>query len=468
MPTAGTLQSMRSTTEPELWTRIKNRTTALGWDPAADKALPAGHPHAFDRAYCEHGDRTPAAPHTYDLLDYLPPDAGGGPKGALLRPVSRFMYTIDSTNHSHKFTFSDMQWGRASTAPSSANMNALGMAAYDPTSLRAWVLPSTGSGFWSDRIEYLDFSSGVGVPGRISLGKDYLVYSGTMRFWHRRSTGKRYLVILGYRGISLIDLDAPARGIFAVPLSTAYDELGYPGSGFAEVAPLGCFFSIGPDAKREPGAIYKITPPPGDAMAGAWSVERIIMGGSPPADDSAIGIWKRFHYVEPLRALTWFYSAGGPVYAYRPVGNLHCSLYGQWDARCAGAKFAQFDWERYLQENPDVDAFIAANIALFSGSRIKGAIWHFAIHGDWEQRPAFEWEGGPITLDSLLDQTDWSRYLAENQDVAAHVDAHLADFRSNRKSGAIWHYTHFGAGEGRRIFDLAGQADDRSWLVLDA
>ena len=452
----------------QLWSRIKNRTQALGWDPVADKALPAGHPYAFDRSYCEHGDGTPAAPHTYDLLDYLPPDAGGGAMGAMCRPVSRFMYTIDSTNHAHKFTFEDKRWTRAAVAPCGTNANALGMAAYDPTSKRLWVLPSTSTGFWADALDYLDFSSGVGVPGRVPLGKDFLIQSGTMRFWRQRSSRKRYLVILGHRRLSLIDLDLPSNGVANVALSSAFDELGYPGSGFAEVVPLNCFFALGADAGRDVGAIYKITPPANDAIADTWLVERIIMRGAPPINESANGIWKRFHYVESLRALTWFYAASGPVYAYRPAGILHCGQFGQWDARCAGPGFAQFDWERYLRSNPDVDAYVGASLALFSGSRFRGAAWHYVVHGAWELRPAFDWAGQPISVDRLLDRVDWPRYLTENVDVASYVDAHLEDFFGSRANGAIWHYSKFGVIEARSIFNEAGIPDDLHWLVASA
>lgn len=72
---------------------------------------------------------------------------------------------------------------------------------------------------------------------------------------------------------------------------------------------------------------------------------------------------------------------------------------------------------------------------------------HYNLHGVWEGRSA-----GPA-----FDRFDGGRYLAENPDVAAYVDAHLPDFLGSRSNGAIAHYVIFGGGEGRAAADLLGQ-----------
>ena len=73
------------------WTRIKDRTNALSWNPARRQCIARPIRTMGTANYGEHGDGTPGAPHTYDLVTYLPPEAVGG-KGALLFPVSRFAY----------------------------------------------------------------------------------------------------------------------------------------------------------------------------------------------------------------------------------------------------------------------------------------------------------------------------------------------------------------------------------------
>lgn len=80
---------------------------------------------------------------------------------------------------------------------------------------------------------------------------------------------------------------------------------------------------------------------------------------------------------------------------------------------------------------------------------------HYNLYGVWEGRSA-----GPV-----FDAYDGNRYLQENIDVAAYVDAHVADFLGSRSNGAIAHYVIYGANEGRTAFDLEGNAFDLTFLV---
>ncbi len=77
---------------------------------------------------------------------------------------------------------------------------------------------------------------------------------------------------------------------------------------------------------------------------------------------------------------------------------MHYNLYGVWEGRSAGPKFDQFDGNRYLAENPDVAAYVDAYIADFLGSRTNGAIAHYVIYGSNEQRVAYDSGGGAIDL----------------------------------------------------------------------
>ena len=113
----------------------------------------------------------------------------------------------------------------------------------------------------------------------------------------------------------LFDVDN-LTGLRAPPMATPFPEFG-EGHGLAWCAPLGCFFVKPANYPADSANIlYKIIPPT-NPLTGTWAMETITLSG---VTGSANGIWKRFHYAEALRALTWFYKANGPVYAYRPMG----------------------------------------------------------------------------------------------------------------------------------------------------
>ncbi len=82
---------------------------------------------------------------------------------------------------------------------------------------------------------------------------------------------------------------------------------------------------------------------------------------------------------------------------------LHYNLFGVWEGRAAGPKFDTFDGNRYLADNPDVAAYVDAHVADFLNSRSNGAIAHFVIYGSNEQRTVFDSTGQPISFDYAVD-----------------------------------------------------------------
>lgn len=80
----------------------------------------------------------------------------------------------------------------------------------------------------------------------------------------------------------------------------------------------------------------------------------------------------------------------------------HYNLYGVWEGRSAGPKFDHFNGDRYLQDWPDVAAYIDNNLGDFLGSRSNGAIAHFIIYGASEQRTAYDLTGAPIDVGYVL------------------------------------------------------------------
>ena len=75
---------------------------------------------------------------------------------------------------------------------------------------------------------------------------------------------------------------------------------------------------------------------------------------------------------------------------------MHYNLYGVWEGRSAGSTFDKYDGNRYLKDNPDVAAYVDANVKDFLGSRVNGAIAHYIIYGANESRTGYDSNGQAI------------------------------------------------------------------------
>ncbi|MFO1200434.1 MAG: Ig-like domain-containing protein [Burkholderiaceae bacterium] len=81
----------------------------------------------------------------------------------------------------------------------------------------------------------------------------------------------------------------------------------------------------------------------------------------------------------------------------------HFNLFGVWEGRSPGPAFDRFDGNAYLAQYPDVAAYVDAHVADFLGSRSNGAIAHFILYGAAEGRGAVDLVGQPIRLDYEID-----------------------------------------------------------------
>ncbi len=81
---------------------------------------------------------------------------------------------------------------------------------------------------------------------------------------------------------------------------------------------------------------------------------------------------------------------------------LHYNLFGVWEGRSAGPIFDAYDGNRYLRDNPDVAAYVDAYVDDFLGSRTNGAIAHFVIYGANEGRKAYDTAGNPIDMEIFI------------------------------------------------------------------
>ena len=80
----------------------------------------------------------------------------------------------------------------------------------------------------------------------------------------------------------------------------------------------------------------------------------------------------------------------------------HYNLFGVWEGRSGGPAFDHFDGNRYLVDNPDVAAYVDANLSAFLGSRSNGAIAHFVIYGSNEGRLAYDTTAHLVDLGYVL------------------------------------------------------------------
>ena len=115
-------------------------------------------------------------------------------------------------------------------------------------------------------------------------------------------------------------------------------------------------------------------------------------------------------------------------------------------AAAGAAPNAWFDPVYYANKWADLKALNLDAATLFA---------HYNLYGVWEGRSA-----GPI-----FDKFDGTKYLKDNPDVAAYVDAYVADFLGSRSNGAIAHYVIYGANEGRAAYDTAGQVIEQAILI---
>ena len=81
----------------------------------------------------------------------------------------------------------------------------------------------------------------------------------------------------------------------------------------------------------------------------------------------------------------------------------HYNLYGVWEGRSAGPMYDRYDGNRYLEDNPDVAAYVDAYVADFLGSRTNGAVAHYLIYGANEGRVAYDLDGSVIPTDFTIE-----------------------------------------------------------------
>lgn len=290
----------------------------------------------FNIAECEHGPKVaatgacsfgdwgilpagtqPGVPHVYSGIQWVPGSMIGNRRGAIVRPVSNFVYTTRSTGRAHYFDcdrlnnnyYNGQQWGRASknlasgaVAPTCVVDTTLkriyhnyGYLDLDPLSANANRHVNQS---WGSAVPVGPFSSGSGSAFDTSR-RLWVVTNGSNKFWCRYvdEVGTDFTPI-GFTGDPFWVTEPAGMGIEYVP------------------APVDAFFVLNPEDNVQ--RIWKITLP-ASPKTQAWVVQRIDMAGDSVTDYSAgVRVWGRIRWVPPLKCLAFSY--GGSMYLYKPVG----------------------------------------------------------------------------------------------------------------------------------------------------
>lgn len=270
----------------------------------------------FDREYGEHPDGSPASAHTYDMLAILPPQADGGPKGSLLRPISLAVLGPSlNIGWSHAYDFAQGEWERYSRNHAQASITASGaqMCAFDSKRKRVWYFTGGAS-----RPCYLDLETRLHVAGpgtRSGFGAK--ADTATMIYVPERDVLIACGTVKGQQRIGWFNPAKPEEG-------WRYAEL-------SQALPADYTTSIAwsPDTERlyfytrgHKMDIYEIALPA--VLTDKWTVTwRQILGDVAQRLDwggrNSGGLYKRWDYVPALQCFIFMPRARETgVYLYRP------------------------------------------------------------------------------------------------------------------------------------------------------
>lgn len=106
----------------------------------------------------------------------------------------------------------------------------------------------------------------------------------------------------------------------------------------------------------------------------------------------------------------------------------HFLQFGLDEGRAPNAALASFDAEQYLENNPDVAAYINANLGAFGGSVSNGAIAHYVKFGQFEGRSDVDTSAGSTVR--LTTGQDFLNGTVNNDVFAANVFDNQNTFQS--------------------------------------
>ena len=278
---------------------------------------PGGADTAVDYAEGEYAPGIPLSSHTYQHSQYLPPELGGGPKGALLRVVAYAAgrYARGS-GRAHACDLATGQWTRFSMDKAIAGLNGTSATCVDLVRGCIWRVPPVGG-----VVEYLDLATrrfGGISPG--TVGDNNFVVNHTCALDPERDV----IVVLDWRSkadaeVWVLPLADPQRW-WRVPTAGPAPPLNAQGVALEWCPPLRAF--VGYEGN---GATFlrKLVPPAGDPRTSTWQWHVEELGGDAPAcrTKGPRMSFSRFRWAPSLHSFLWADGRDLPVQAWRPQGT---------------------------------------------------------------------------------------------------------------------------------------------------
>jgi hypothetical protein len=286
----------------------------------------------FNTTYCEYGDGRPASHHSYQSAAILPPEAGGGPNGSLIRVMSNNAHPVRSVisymSHRFGFTPGDQDWSRYSLnlGPGGNQAGDGTTAVYDPVRKCFWYHHGN-----MERASYkLDAATRLHSRTGWASNVATFDYRGSAS-WVMTYIPERDIVVIAWSrdGDSTLRIawwspSTPAAGFLAATLTgDAILKVKAPGMDY--VPETGKLVLL--CAPNDPSGVYEVTVPA--TLTSAWTVtRRAFVGltsmpttGFPANNGTPVAwLWGKWNYARRLKCFVFKPGGNSPVYVYRPYG----------------------------------------------------------------------------------------------------------------------------------------------------
>jgi hypothetical protein len=273
------------------WRRINNPSTALnGTNADADPV--------FNKTYCEYGDGTPAASHTYDHLRCVPG------KNELLVIGASAGYGISPSSwngYAHACNLTTGKWRRASMNSNDMRLSQA-CTCWDSKRGKVWKALTGNTGALASYDPATEMFTPYLMTGRPNLGFD------PVAFYHPGFDLMIVQHVVGYYKqscrytLTAIDLEKPNAGGAALTLAGDIppDVISFTDSGWGvDWSPehnAAFVFAGNPDHSH----VWRIDPPLADALTNPWRVTKIALPRPMPGGEPS-GIYAHWRYCTTIR-----------------------------------------------------------------------------------------------------------------------------------------------------------------------
>ena len=289
------------------------------------------HDPTFDGVWGVFADGIPPPGHTYDCLEGMPPEWGGGPLGSLVVPQRDVIYGVGSTSMSMRCDLATKTWYRAApTRIQTSVLNTGGGNSWvrDANNRRFLGIAGATSQTANNQIATLTFpdNSGAGVQGHGPQFASTLVPHYPVQ---RQAPAQHKVLIAGAGAdwnLLLQVYDSDTLAAIRTVTWTGDSIYNSAGLGLAYVPDTNEFWAMptasptyngtnpNPEYSKPVVELFRITPP-SDWFGGTWRVVRVPITGA--IGYTPNGMWKRLDYHPPSKSLIWASNYDGPVYSLK-------------------------------------------------------------------------------------------------------------------------------------------------------